>query len=118
MKIIKLLGLALFLCFATTSCSSESKEVISSKSAEIVSITIPIDGMTCAVGCARKIQSEVAKIDGVSMSDVNFEEKKGTFTFDASKVSNKKIKEAITGIAGGKLYTVGEIKKIPSSEVH
>ena len=76
------------------------------------SLEIGIEGMTCEIGCARTIQSKLSKVDGVTFSEVSFEEKKGQFTYDANKISKDEIVTKITGISGGDLYAVSEVKEL------
>ena len=76
----------------------------------IQKIEVKIEGMTCEIGCAKLIASKVSKLKGVTISNVNFEEKIGTFTFDASIISSKEILKNINGIAGGELYKTTDVK--------
>lgn len=87
------------------------------------SIEVNIEGMTCEIGCARLIQSKLSKVDGVAYTNVNFESKKGIFTFDANKLTSGDITEKINKIAGGDLYSVSKtteldkvIKKSPKEK--
>jgi periplasmic mercuric ion binding protein len=70
------------------------------------SLEVEIEGMTCEIGCARTIQSKLSKVDGVTYSKVNFEAKKGQFTFDVNKISKEDIIQKINQIGGGDLYIV------------
>ncbi|WP_111709052.1 heavy-metal-associated domain-containing protein [Lutibacter citreus] len=72
------------------------------------SIEVDIEGMTCEIGCARLIQSKLSKVDGVTYTKVDFESKKGVFTFDLNKLSSNDISEKIKNIAGGDLYSVSK----------
>lgn len=71
---------------------------------------IDIEGMTCEIGCAKTIESKISKVDGVTVSKVDFEAKKGTFTYDANKTSEVDIIKTINGLLDGKTYkaTVGK----------
>lgn len=75
-------------------------------------IEIEIEGMTCEIGCARTIQSKLSKVVGVLDAHVDFESKKGTFTYDANIVSKDAIAKEIAGIAGGNLYYVTKMKEL------
>ncbi|MBL4939066.1 MAG: heavy-metal-associated domain-containing protein [Lutibacter sp.] len=70
------------------------------------SLEVEIEGMTCEIGCARIIQSKLYKVDGITYSKVNFETKKGTFTYDETIINKDDIIQKITEIGGGNLYTV------------
>lgn len=109
----KFIGVLLVL-FTIISCNETKKETVKELSAEsteevaanLKSIEVDIEGMTCEIGCARTIQSKLSKVDGVSYSKVDFESKKGVFTFDSNKISKNDIANKIDGIAGGDVYFV------------
>jgi len=111
----------LILAIAFFSCNEVKKEETKEKKAtnteEITAnyknIEVEIEGMTCEIGCARTIQSKLSKVDGVTHSKVDFESKKGQFTYDANKISQNDIVNKINGIAGGDLYAVTNTKEIP-----
>ena len=110
--------LAVFFVFL--SCGEVKKELPEVKTevqdsniaANYKSLEIGIEGMTCQIGCARTIQSKLSKVDGVTFAKVSFEAKKGQFTFDTNKISKDEIVNKITGIAGGDLYAVSEVKEL------
>ena len=41
-----------------------------------------VEGMTCAVGCAKTIQEDLTQLEGVQKATVDFETKIATVTFD------------------------------------
>lgn len=108
MKLIKFVFIAL-ISISIMSCkeSSEKKSVSSEVElpAKISSIKIDIKGMTCEIGCAKTIESKISKIDGVTESKVNFEDKKGEFIFDANKTSEQEIISTINNLIDGKTYS-------------
>jgi len=100
------------------SCNNNKKDQVieqNEKIANYKNIEVEIEGMTCEIGCARTIESKLSKVDGITYSKVNFEAKKGQFTYDSNKITSKDIVEKINGIAGGDLYTV--IKTVEISEI-
>lgn len=107
----KIIGVLLVL-FTIISCNETKKETVKKQTTEpteeiaanLKSIEVDIEGMTCEIGCARTIQSKLSKVDGVSYSKVDFESKKGVFTFDSNKISKNDITKKIDGIAGGDVY--------------
>ena len=109
MKIFKSL-----IVFTVLILSFSCKDSKQSKTAKVdtQSIEVNIEGMTCEIGCAKLIESKISKLEGVTVSKVNFEEKIGNFTFDANKISSKEIAKNINGIAGGDLYKATNIKTI------
>jgi copper chaperone CopZ len=109
--------------FGLTSCKNEQQKTVSnttektatasiSKEKNLTTYELDIKGMTCAVGCAAVIQKTLAKTEGVEQSKVDFESKKGTFTFDSNQLSEQKLIEKIEQIAGGKMYKVDSARKI------
>lgn len=64
-------------------------------------VTMNIEGMVCAVGCAKKIEEEVAKMNGIAKSEVNFEEATANFEFDQSVMTPKEIEDFIDEMQGG-----------------
>jgi Cu+-exporting ATPase len=107
-KIISLL----LLTFVIISCGDKKNTLKPEKSntkkeqvaANLKSVEVDIKGMTCEIGCARTIQSKLSKLNGVTYAKVNFDTKKGIFTYDANRLSKNDIVNKIDGIAGGDLY--------------
>lgn len=106
--------------FVAYSCNESKQKSIDSKietekeevAANYKSIEVEIEGMTCEIGCARLIQSKISKVDGITYAQVNFESKKGLFTFDANKLTKETIAQKINEIAGGDLYSVTKTSDI------
>ena len=69
-----------------------------------------IEGMTCAIGCAKTIESKLSKMDGIQKASVDFENKQATVEFDASVVTPEKLVEAVEGTGDGETYKVSNIK--------
>jgi len=116
---MKKLIVILFVVF-TFSCNETKKETTTNEvnieepevTANYKSIEVDIEGMTCEIGCAKTIESKLSKFEGVTYSKVNFETKKGQFTFDANKTDKEAIVAKITGIAGGDLYSVTKTQEL------
>lgn len=80
-------------------------------------VTVSIEGMVCAMGCAKTIQDEIAGLEGVTFSSVDYEAGQGTFKFDESVTSADKIVEAIGHVNDGAYKTtVIAIDKEASTE--
>jgi mercuric ion binding protein len=115
-KIISFLTVFLVL----TSCNETKKdtsETTSNKNqqeaiADYKNIEVEIEGMTCEIGCARTIESKLSKVKGITYSKVDFEAKKGVFTYDINTLNEEDIVKKIEGIAGGDLYFVTKTKEI------
>ncbi len=61
---------------------------------EFISVTIPIEGMTCAA-CAQRIEKTVQKMDGVKNASVNFASEKLSVEYDEAKIKTSAIRQAI-----------------------
>ena len=73
---------------------------------KIETASFNIEGMSCAVGCAKTIENKLSKMDGVQKATVDFDKKTATVEFDASKQSPEKIVETVEAAADGKTYKV------------
>lgn len=117
MKILKYLGAILLLLTFTVACkenpkTKEEKTVKEIKEVALKRVALQIEGMTCQIGCAKTIESKLSKTDGVQKSVVSFEDKIGEFVYDANQITKEEIAEKITAIAGGKTYSVSQIKEL------
>jgi len=88
-------------CGGNDTTNEENTETTEVAILETQVLDYAVDGMVCAMGCAATIQHEVADIEGVSVSDVNYEDEKAHFEFDPSKTSEEAIKAKIATIADG-----------------
>ncbi len=61
-------------------------------------VRLEIEGMTCG-SCAASVKTALGKLDGIRNVQISFEQKGGTVEFDAAKVSEAKIVEAVTTLA-------------------
>jgi P-type Cu+ transporter len=63
-------------------------------SREIKTITLPVEGMTCA-SCVARVEKALKKVEGVSDVNVNLATEKVTLSFDTSKVNLSKFTEVV-----------------------
>ncbi|MDZ7613327.1 MAG: heavy-metal-associated domain-containing protein [Flavobacteriaceae bacterium] len=75
-------------------------------------VDVEIEGMTCEIGCARLIESKLAKAEGVSFVKVDFEKKLGRIEYDANLIDEKELANIITSAGGGDLYKVAGISSV------
>lgn len=98
----------------TTATKPEKKSVSYNEektvklSSNLTHISFPIEGMTCEVGCAARIEKKVAVSEGVQLSKVNFDTKTAYVSFDPSVTSFDAIRTTIEGL--GADYKVGQAK--------
>ena len=88
------------------SCESAKEESTEGVKTEVLaenkeSVQMKVDGMVCAMGCAKYIQEQVADLNGVVASNVNFEEGSAVFEFDKSVLSATEIESFINEIHDG-----------------
>ena len=122
MKNLKNIGLALLIMLSFASCKQENKEVAKEEIkkeafteadlAKMQTASFTIDGMTCAMGCAKTIENKLTEQAGVGQAVVDFETKIATVKFDAEKQSLESLTKTIEGVAGGDSYKVTESKKM------
>lgn len=122
MKNFKNIGLALFVALSFASCKQENKEVAPEETkkevvseadlAKMQTASFTIDGMTCAMGCAKTIENKLAAQEGVGQAVVDFDTKIATVKFDAEKQSLESLTKTIEAVAGGDSYKVTESKKM------
>lgn len=106
-KVMLILMITLSAISCNETAKKEVKDTAKQEAAAVYkSLEVEIEGMTCEIGCARLIESKLSKVDGVTFSKVEFEAKKGQFTYDTNKLTKDDIVRKINGIAGGNLYLV------------
>ncbi|PWB25095.1 heavy-metal-associated domain-containing protein [Flavobacterium sp. HTF] len=69
-----------------------------------------IDGMTCAVGCAKTIEEELTNLDGVDKATVDFDKKTATVTFDKTIQNPENLTKVVQETGDGKTYKVSNMK--------
>lgn len=125
---------ALTLVFAVllfTACKNEKKPEIKTVETATTSIneeTIQLDpnatyaknefsisGMTCAVGCAKKIEGKLAKLEGVKSAKVDFDRKLAMVEYDVAKVTPESLTTTVTKIS--ETYKVSDIKTVDAFSV-
>ena len=69
-----------------------------------------IEGMTCAMGCAKTIETKLSKTNGVKKAVVDFDKKEATVEFDAAAVTSQKLTEIVQSTGDGATYKVVNMK--------
>lgn len=115
MKKIKNIALATCITLIAVSCKKEvstatkeatTKTEIKAENLETANFTI--DGMTCAVGCAKTIESKLNETEGVQEAVVDFESKIATVSYDKTKLNVTSLTTTIEKVAGGDSYKVSK----------
>lgn len=71
-----------------------------------------IDGMTCAMGCAKTIEKKIAKMDGVKSAKVDFDKEIAMVEYDEAMVTPTTLEEAVA--KAGDTYKVKDMKTVDS----
>lgn len=90
------------------SSDSEQPKEIAAENLQTASFTI--EGMTCAMGCAKTIQEELTALDGVQTAKVDFETKSASVTFDKTIQNPESLTKVVQATGDGKTYTVKSTK--------
>ena len=69
-----------------------------------------IEGMTCAMGCAKTIENKLANTNGVKAVIVDFEKTLATIEFDPALINEALISETVSKV--GAVYTVKNFKTL------
>ncbi|WP_452229018.1 cation transporter [Lacinutrix sp. MEBiC02404] len=127
MRQIKKIAAIAVIALAAFSCKNESKaEVVTVETETAVETTkaaldpnatyakaeFTIEGMTCAIGCARTIEKKLAKMEGVKSAKVDYDKKLAMVEYDNAKVTTTSLEETVTKV--GETYTVKEMKTVES----
>lgn len=120
MKSIKNILLVGTIALFTMGCKNDNKPEV--KTVEVAANTVKtvdqnatyakaeftIEGMTCEMGCAKTIESKIAKLDGVKSSKVDFEKKLATVEYDVAKVNPALLETTVAKVSD--TYTVNNMK--------
>ena len=88
-KLVKI-GLASLAIILSVSSCSETTAQSTDVTQEVLknsTMAMGIEGMTCAMGCARAIETELKNVDGVSNAVVDFESATASIEFNPGLVS-------------------------------
>lgn len=104
-----------FTLFACQQAVEEaSAEVMEEKLAQV---EMKVDGMVCAMGCAKFIEDKVAAHDGVTESSVDFENGVAYFTYNENAVSAEDLEKFIDEIHDGQYdATISKKTELKESE--
>jgi Cu+-exporting ATPase len=107
-----LISLSIFMACETATVKNKEAEAgseTSSQEADLRMVKLDIEGMTCEIGCAKLIQSKLYKTDGVDFAKISFADSSGVVRYDANRLTESDIRNAVEGAGGGDLYRVKEI---------
>ncbi len=125
MKNLKNIIVASALLLALTSCKDKAEPEVKTVDVEVgakevaknldpnatyAKVEFGIEGMTCAVGCAKTIEKKMAKMDGVKSAKVDFDKRLAMVEYDEAKVSPKSLEEAVAKVSD--VYKVKDMKVV------
>ncbi|MBA3985421.1 MAG: heavy-metal-associated domain-containing protein [Flavobacteriales bacterium] len=104
MKALKTMVVIISFLFAFTSCKNETTpetktvettepapEKILNPDANYVTASFSVEGMKCAMGCAKVIEKNLFAMDGVKEAKVDFDSQMATVTYDEKLVNEEKL---------------------------
>ncbi|RLJ65509.1 Cu+-exporting ATPase [Lacinutrix venerupis] len=83
----------------TVETATEVKNVELDPNATYAKAEFKIEGMTCAMGCAKTIEKKMAKMEGVKSATVDFERELAMVEYDEAKVTHESLKNTVTGVS-------------------
>ena len=125
MKTLKTLSIVAIMALVFTSCKNETQPEVKTVDVEVTKkdvattldpnatyakVEFGIDGMTCAMGCAKTIEKKMAKMDGVKSAKVDFDKRLAMVEYDEAKVTPQSLEEAVTKVAD--IYKVKDMHKV------
>lgn len=125
MKTLKNICIVSILALVISSCKNETQPEVKTVEVEVTKkdiaeafdpnasyakVEFSIDGMTCAMGCAKTIEKKMAKMEGVKTAKVDFDTRLAMVEYDEAKVSPKSLEEAVAKV--GDVYKVKDMKKV------
>ena len=129
MKTFKNIGLVAIAVFAFVSCKNDVQPEVKTAGVEVASkdvsetldpnatyakVEFGIEGMTCAMGCAKTIEKKMAKMEGVKSAKVDFDKRMAMVEYDEAKVTPESLEETVTKV--GEVYKVKDMKQVDSFE--
>ncbi len=115
MKITKLLFALAFMASVVIGCKKgpdakeESKANIEALHKNSEQLALNISGMTCEIGCAKMIESKLAKQDGVVDAKVIFNDSLAKISYDPAKTNKASLISLVEGMAGN-MYKAAEVE--------
>lgn len=83
-------------------------EKILNLNANFIKSEFTIDGMTCEIGCAKLIEKNINKMNGVKLAKVDFNNKLAMVEYDETMVNHGLLANVVTKTAN--VYKVSEMK--------
>ncbi|WP_411894113.1 cation transporter [Winogradskyella sp. A2] len=129
MNTFKNLFVVVILALLITACKNDTQPEVKTVDVEVTNkevsetldpnatyakVEFGIEGMTCAMGCAKTIEKKMAKMEGVKSAKVDFDKRLAMVEYDEAKVSPESLEETVTSVAD--IYKVKDMKKVDGFE--
>ncbi|PKP25416.1 MAG: heavy metal transporter [Bacteroidetes bacterium HGW-Bacteroidetes-2] len=88
----------------TVEISEATHEKVLNPNANYLTASFGVEGMKCAMGCAKVIEKNLFALDGVKEAVVDFDSKTATVTYDEALVNKESLTASVT--ATSNTYTV------------
>ena len=82
------------------------------ENAVIAKAEFNIEGMQCAIGCARTIEKKLSDMEGVKSAKVDFDKKLAMVEYDEAKVNTNSLEQTVTKTSDK--YSVNNMKTVES----
>lgn len=126
MKTLKNIVTLVVLALVFASCKNETAPEVVTVETETTEVAVAeldpnatyakaeftIEGMTCAMGCAKTIEKKMAKMDGVKSAKVDFDTRLAMVEYDEAKVNAMSLEEVVK--KAGDVYSVKDMKTVDS----
>lgn len=125
MNLLRKIVACLLIMVAVTACKNNEQPEVITVETEVAQATaqldpnasyakaeFSIDGMTCAMGCAKTIEKKIAKMEGVKSAKVDFDRRLAMVEYDAAKVTTNSLEATVSKV--GEMYKVNDMKTVES----
>jgi copper chaperone CopZ len=121
MKLFKSVFILFLMTSIVTSCKSEAKKEETKENKETTvakaeMLSLNVSGMSCEIGCAKTIESKLAKKEGVLEAKVVFADSLATIKYDAEKIDKASLIAFVEGVGDGHTYKASESGKMACSK--
>lgn len=114
MKISKIVFALFCINLITVGCKTETKKENTNKEVKTIAVAnaqtlaLNVSGMSCEIGCAKTIESKLAKKEGVLEAKVVFNDSIATIKYDGDKLNKSDLITFVEGIGDGETYKASE----------
>ena len=89
-----------------TAASQSNNKSSKTETNNATSARFTIKGMSCEIGCARAIENELSKLDGMYKARVNFKKEMATVEFDGDKIDKSLLISTVTSVSQTQSFSI------------